>query len=112
MVSFVIAIALSAAGAERPVALVLSAKGAVEVRPAEGEPLAAARGMLLYPGDRLSVPDGGEAVVVFRDGGARERVRPGAEATVGAKGCTPPGAVERREGGEDQAGRPQPAGRS
>jgi hypothetical protein len=93
-----LAVLLCLPTAEPPAALVLRVKGSVEVQPAKGDPRPAKPGKtLVYVGDRLVVLKDGEAVLAFKAGGAIERVKPGTEATVGANGCTPPSAVERRQ---------------
>ena len=83
---------------EKPAALLLRASGSIRVVPADGEPMDGRPRMLLYPGDKLTVGDDGEAVLVFQKSGARETLRPGVEATIGEEGSTPEEAVaERRE---------------
>ena len=83
--------------ADEPAALLLRASGPIQVVPAEGEPLEGRPRMLLYQGDRLTVGEGGEAVLVYQ-GGARETLRPEIEATIGLEGTTPAEAVaDRRE---------------
>jgi hypothetical protein len=86
---------LAMAAGPNPAAMVLSARGQVVIKPAEGQQHTASPKGLLYPGDRLSVPPEGEATLVFFDGGAKERVKPGAQITVGSRDSTPAGSVER-----------------
>jgi hypothetical protein len=78
--------------------MVLDRTGRVEVRPADSpgaaQPVRA--GDLLYPGERIAVPAGGSAVLAVLGVGARERLKPGSEATVGPAGCAPPEAVLER----------------
>jgi hypothetical protein len=84
---------LPAADPPPAVAMVLTTKGAVTVeRGGKGRRLGDMD--LLRPGDRVSVPADGEAVLFFLDGGGRERLKAKAQATVGEKGCTPADAVE------------------
>jgi hypothetical protein len=79
-----------------PAAMVLSTEGAVDLRPADGATKRRATAMdLLYPDDRLVVPPDGGATLVLLSDGARERLKPGARATVAASGCTPPGVADR-----------------
>lgn len=81
----------------RPAAMVLDLRGKVEIRPTEGQPKAAEPGDLLYPGERLAVPAGGSATLSILGAGVRESIRPGSEATVGPKGCSPPGSIAARK---------------
>ena len=80
----------------KPAAMLVDARGVVEVRSA-GDARRVRIGDLLFPGDRLAVPRDGAATLAFLDIGVREEIRAGAEATIGEKGCTPPGGVARRE---------------
>jgi hypothetical protein len=82
---------------EPPVAIVLSIRGEVQLRKAADAKIrkAAARDFL-WPGDRLTVPAEGKAVLVFPASGMREQLKPGAEITIEAKGARPPEAVELR----------------
>jgi hypothetical protein len=93
-----LSLSLSAPPRPRPAAMVLDLAGRVEIKTSEGKAQEARVGDLLYPGERLSVPAGGSATVAVLREGAQERLRPGAEATVGAGGCTPPEAVAERKG--------------
>jgi len=81
----------------RPAAMMLDLKGKVEIRPVEGKTKAAEIGDLLYPSERLAVPAGGSATVSILGAGARETIKPGTEAQVGPKGCTPPEVVASRK---------------
>ena len=86
---------LTAPPAPQPAAMVLSVKGQVEVRPDAGQPRRIGPKGLLYDADRLSVPAGGEATIVFFDGGLKLRVKPGATITIRPGGATAADAVER-----------------
>ena len=77
--------------------MVLDVKGRVEVKPAEGKPERVVIGSLLYPGERLVVPVDGAATLAILCVGAQEQIQPGSEATVGPRGCSPPGAVAARK---------------
>src|SRR4051812_31415556 len=79
----------------KPSAMVLATRGAVEVTPARGAPHPVAPKDLLYPGDRLTVPPGGEATLAFLGVGTRGRVRPGSEVTIGPSGVAPAEAIEQ-----------------
>ena len=89
----------------RPAAMLLDLTGKVEIRPVDGPPKVAEPGDLLYPGERLSVPTDGSATLSILGAGARETIKPGTEATVGPKGCTPPGSVAGSEGAPSGRGR-------
>src|SRR5262245_58462543 len=91
------ALLLPAAEEATPVALVLKVGGAVTLQRGEGKGRLAP-GDKLLPGDRLLVPEGGEAVLVYFGDAHRERVKPGATATVGKDTCGPRGAAERVRG--------------
>ena len=60
----------AAASMEDPVALLVKFQGDVTVQPADStvEAMAGAVGMPLLPGDRVVVAEGGQAVVLYRDG--------------------------------------------
>jgi len=83
--------------AEPAVAIVLSIRGEVQLRKAADATMrkAAARDFL-WPGDRLTVPAEGKAVLVFPASGMREQLKPGVEITIEAKGARPRKAVESR----------------
>jgi hypothetical protein len=81
--------------AAAPVALVLSAKGDVALQRGKGKPVRAGEASLLFAGDRLRAAKGAALTLVFLADGHRERLRPGAKALVGDKGCEPAGSVEQ-----------------
>src|SRR4051812_35111315 len=85
-------------GASNPVGMVLSTKGAVMRERGKDKPRRLASMDLLAAGDRLSAADRAEAQIVFLADGHRERLKSGARATVGEKGCDPETAVERQAG--------------
>src|SRR4051812_30645627 len=82
---------------EPAVAIVLSIRGEVQLRKAADAKMrkAAARDFL-WPGDRLTVPAEGKAVLVFPASGMREQLKPGVEVTIETRGARPTGAVESR----------------
>lgn len=83
--------------ADKKVAMVLSLKGFVAIE-ARNEPKRPAKVMdMLFVGDRLNVPADGEATLVILGDNHRERIKPGTQVTVAASGCSPAGAVERRD---------------
>jgi hypothetical protein len=81
----------------RPAVMLLDLKGKAEIRPVEGNPRAAEVGDLLYPDEVLAVPADASATVAILGAGARETIRPGTEAKIGPKGCTPPASVLARK---------------
>jgi hypothetical protein len=80
--------------------MLLDLEGAVTIRTLGGAIRAAEAGDLLYPGEVVAVPKPGGATLAILDEGRREGLRPGAQATVGEKGCSPPDAIAQA--------RPQP----
>jgi hypothetical protein len=94
---------LPPAPAAPPAGLVLTVTGNVVLArgPGPGRPVAAAE--LLRAGDSLRAAAEGEARIVFFHDGHRERLKPGARATVGATGCTPAEAVEPLPGKKPSA---------
>jgi hypothetical protein len=77
-----------------PVAMVLTARGAVTLQ-RDKEPVRRCGPMaLLWPGDRVQAPEGGELSLVLLQDGRRERIKSNSTATIAAKGCTPAEAVE------------------
>jgi len=87
---------LAAQPASKPVAMVLDARGRVEVTPVGEAPRLIAVGELLYPADRLSVPADGSLTLAILGAGAKETIKPGSSAAVDPKGCAPPEAVSTR----------------
>jgi len=79
------------------VAMVLKIKGEVTLTRGEGKPVRVWSMDLLLPGDRLSVPEGGEVSLFVLDDGHKEVLAAGKTATLGAKGCSPAEAVARKE---------------
>jgi hypothetical protein len=77
------------------VAMVLASKGNVALARDEKKPERIGAMALLQAGDRITVSKGGEMVLVFLHDGHRERIKPTARATVAAKSCQPPDAVEQ-----------------
>jgi formylglycine-generating enzyme required for sulfatase activity len=83
-------------GLGTPAAMLLEVGGVVELRPRKGVAQQAARNVLLFAGDRLSlVADGHVRLVVLSDL-HQEWLAQGREATVGRKGCEPADAVTKR----------------
>src|SRR4051812_23811048 len=92
------AVMLPAAEEQACVAMVLRVKGSV-IRYSGGEKPSPWEVMdLLRAGDRLTLPPGSEATVVFAHDGHKEVLRPDSKVSVGKQGCVPGQAVSRREG--------------
>jgi hypothetical protein len=89
------ALLLPPAQAPSPAAMVLSTRGQVTLTRGAGEKQRVGAMDLVRPGDRLSVPAGGQATLVVLHDGHRERVKPSEEVTVERKGCEPAASVER-----------------
>jgi hypothetical protein len=83
-----------AADSAPPVAMVLTVKEDVSVTSGQDKPRRLGAADLLRPGDRLEAAEAGEAILLFLADGHRERLKPGAKASVADKGCTPAEAVE------------------
>jgi serine/threonine protein kinase/formylglycine-generating enzyme required for sulfatase activity len=82
--------------ANAPLAMILEASGAVQLQSTRNPNQQALPQTLLYTGDRLSLAaDAGVQLVILSDL-HKERLRPGAEATVRRKGCEPAQAVSER----------------
>src|SRR5262249_20371016 len=83
-------------GLGTPAAMLLEVDGAVELRPRKGAAKQAARNLLLFPGDRLSLAADAQVRLVVLSDLHQEWLAPGREATVGRQGCVPAEAVGRR----------------
>jgi hypothetical protein len=77
------------------VARVIDVRGAVRIEAANVAPRDAASFDPLFGGERVIVPAGGTATLLFFESGVKERVKPGVTVTVGPKGCDPVEAVTR-----------------
>ena len=80
-----------------PAAMILEARGLVQLQPARGMDKPAAPQMLLYPDDHLTLAADAEVKLVFLSDLHQERLKPGRETTVGRKGCEPADAVLERD---------------
>jgi hypothetical protein len=100
MLTLLLTSALCTMAAEPPmaVAMVLTTKGDITLEQESAKPRRLGAGEMLRPGDRLRAGSGAEAVLIFWEEARQERLKPKAQATVGAKGCTPPDSVERVKG--------------
>lgn len=82
---------LSLTADTKSVALVLKSQGEITLVRGDAKPVRLWEQDLLHVGDKLDIPDGGEAILVVLFDGHRETLRPGKGIVVGEKGC--PGAV-------------------
>jgi hypothetical protein len=79
-----------------PAAMILEARGAIQLQSPRGDSARPVPQTLLYPGDRLSLAADAQVQLVFVSDLHKERLQPGREATVGRKGCSPADAVRER----------------
>jgi formylglycine-generating enzyme required for sulfatase activity len=79
-----------------PVAMILEARGSVQLHPARGRTQAAVAQLLLYPGDRLQLGAAADVQLLVLSDLHKERLNPAGEATVRRKGCEPSDAVRAR----------------
>jgi len=79
-----------------PLAMILEARGAVELQSSKDPNQRAIPQALLYVGDRLRMGADAQVRLVVLSDLHQERLRPGREATVRRKGCEPPDAVDER----------------
>jgi formylglycine-generating enzyme required for sulfatase activity len=82
--------------ATAPLAMILEASGSVRLQSTRNPLQRAVPQVLLYTGDRLSLGTNARAQLVILSDLHKERLRPGAEATVRRKGCEPAAAVSGR----------------
>jgi formylglycine-generating enzyme required for sulfatase activity len=83
-------------GLGTPAAMLLEVRRAVELRPRKGAAKQAARNVLLFTGDRLSLPADGRVRLVVLSDLHQEWLAPGHEVAVSRNGCVPAKAVGRR----------------
>jgi formylglycine-generating enzyme required for sulfatase activity len=79
-----------------PAAMILEARGSVQLRSARGERRQAAPQILLFPDDRLILAGDAQVQLVFLEDLHKERLQPGREVLLGRKGCEPAAAVAER----------------
>lgn len=84
----------SAAAAPKPVARILELKGSVTIQSGEGKSRSAAVYGTVFEGDTLSVADGTQVVLVFRQDGHSERLKVASKFTASSAGCAPKDRVE------------------
>jgi hypothetical protein len=70
-----------------PAAMILEARGAVNLRSARGGAARPVRQTLLFPDDRLTLAADAHVQIVFMSDLHMERLEPGREATIGRTGC-------------------------
>jgi formylglycine-generating enzyme required for sulfatase activity len=75
-----------------PAAMILEARGTIQLHPPRGGSRPVPQ-TLLYPDDRLALAADAQVQLVFLSDLHKERLRPGREATIGRKGCSPATAV-------------------
>jgi formylglycine-generating enzyme required for sulfatase activity/tRNA A-37 threonylcarbamoyl transferase component Bud32 len=80
-----------------PAAMVLEVRGPVQFLSANGEPKPLAPQVLLFPGDRLTLPADADVKLVVLSDLHQEQLEPAREATIGRKGCQPANVVRRRD---------------
>ncbi len=83
--------------AASPLAMILEASGAVQLHSTRDANQRAVPQALLYTGDRLTLADDAQVQLVVLSDLHKERLRPGAEATIRRKGCEPADAVAERD---------------
>jgi formylglycine-generating enzyme required for sulfatase activity len=80
-----------------PAALILEARGAIQLHSPRGDRARPVPQALLYPDDRLTPAPDAQVQLVFLSDLHKERLHPGREATIGRKGCSPADAVWERD---------------
>jgi formylglycine-generating enzyme required for sulfatase activity len=79
-----------------PAAMILEARGAIELHSPRDDGARPAPQALLYPDDRLTLAADAQVQLIFLSDLHKERLQPGREAIIGRKGCAPTGAVRKR----------------
>ena len=80
-----------------PAAMILEARGAIQLHSPRGDSARPVPQTLLYPDDRLTLAADAQVQLVFLSDLHKERLQPGREATIGRKGCSPADAVGERD---------------
>jgi formylglycine-generating enzyme required for sulfatase activity len=80
-----------------PAAMILEARGALQLHSPRGGSGRPVPQTLLYPDDRLTLAADAQVQLVFLSDLHQERLQPGREATVGRKGCSPADALRERD---------------
>jgi hypothetical protein len=76
-----------------PAALILDARGPIQLHGSRGDRARPVPQTLLYPDDRLTLAANAQVQLVFLSDLHKEQLQPGQEATIGRKGCSPAAAV-------------------
>jgi formylglycine-generating enzyme required for sulfatase activity len=79
-----------------PAAMILEARGAIQLHSPRGDRARPVPQTLLYPDDRLTLAADAQVQLLLLSDLHKERLQPGAEATIGRKGCSPADAVRER----------------
>jgi formylglycine-generating enzyme required for sulfatase activity len=79
-----------------PAAMILEARGAIQLHSPRGDRARPVPQTLLYPDDRLTLAADAQVQLVFLSDLHKERLQPGREATIGCKSCSPADAVRER----------------
>jgi formylglycine-generating enzyme required for sulfatase activity len=79
-----------------PAAMILEARGAVQLHSPRGDSARPVPQALLYPDDRLTLAADAHVQVVFLSDLHKERLQPGRETTIRRKGCSPADAIRER----------------
>jgi formylglycine-generating enzyme required for sulfatase activity len=80
-----------------PAAMILEARGALQLHSPRGGSARPVPQTLLYPDDRLTLAADAQVQLVFLSDLHQERLQPGREATIGRRGCSPAEAVRGRD---------------
>jgi formylglycine-generating enzyme required for sulfatase activity len=80
-----------------PAAMILEARGAIQLHSPRGDSARPVPQTLLYPDDRLTPAADAQVQLCFLSDLHKERLQPGREATIGRKGCSPADAVRERD---------------
>ena len=80
-----------------PAAMILKARGAVQLHSPRGDSARPVPQTLLSPNERLTLAADAQVQLVFSSDLHKEWLQPGREATIGRKGCTPADAVRERD---------------
>jgi formylglycine-generating enzyme required for sulfatase activity len=79
-----------------PAAMILEARGSIQLQTARGIPVAVAPQVLLYPDDRLTLGADSHLQLVVLSDLHKEQLRPGTEALLSPRGCQPDEVVQQR----------------
>ena len=86
-----------------PAAMILEARGSVQLHAIRGLKQPAVPQLLLFPGDRLQLGADADVHLIVLSDLHKERLKPAGAVTVRRKGCEPPEAVRERGVGEGGA---------